>query len=271
MNKAKESANLISDNDIVTSYQCGDYTEIICSKHKASSIDIKRLNKTQYVDKHTGCIREYQFSGNKTFKNFKKEFKNIPRYIKGYFCGDESERLITLTYSSNMNNPYQLSTDFKNFILKLERRCGKCRYLYIKEPQDNGSWHIHAIVKSMESLKFPISDEKISLLWKLGDFVNVQQIYNIDTLPYYFDITRYADKKRRIRYYPAYLHIFGHSEDMKLETSRGIYETLIPESSDMIYEAEKRNDSYDTETGAITGYFTNIYQQFLKRKDDKNE
>lgn len=113
--------------------------------------------------------------------------------------------------------------------------------------------------------------KKISLLWKLGDFVNVQQIYNIDTLPYYFDITRYADKKRRIRYYPAYLHIFGHSEDMKLETSRGIYETLIPESSDMIYEAEKRNDSYDTETGTITGYFTNIYQQFLKRKDDKNE
>ena len=38
-----------------------------------------------------------------------------------------------------------------------------------------------------------------------------------------------------------------------------------------LYESETRNDSYDTDTGEITGYFTNIYQQFLNRKDNKNE
>lgn len=265
MNKAKESAELISDNEIVTSYECGDYTEIVCCKHKVSSIDIIRLNKSQYVDTHTGSIREYNFSECKSIDNFKKEFKNIPRYIKGYFYGDKSERLITLTYSLYMDNPYKLSTDFKKFILKLERRCGKCRYFYVKEPQDNGSWHIHAIVKSMEFPLFPIEEQKLCSLWKQGDNVNVQNIYNIDTLAYYFDITRYEHKIERLKYYPPYLHIYGHSVDMKIHKKRGKYKNLKPQYVGLTYEGTNVGTSIDEGTGEIINCYKNIYQQFINK------
>ncbi len=265
MNNTKESANLISDDEFVTAYECGDYIEIVCCKHEVSSIDIKRLNKSQYIYKQTGDVREYNFSEFKSIDRFKRDFKYIPLYLKGYFYGDKSEKFITLTYSLYMDKPYKLSADFKKFILKIERRCGKCRYFYVKEPQDNGSWHIHAIIKSMEFDVFPLEDSQICSLWKQGTNVNVQNIYNINTLAYYFDITRDEQKIQRLKYYPPYLHIFAHSADMKIYKRRGTYKNLKPQNVGMTYEGTNGGISVDEETGEITNCYKNIYQQFVNK------
>ena len=77
------------------------------------------MSQTQYVDNTTNEIKEYKYSHSKSIDNFKRDFKNIPRLIKGFFIGDSTEMFITLSYSSKMEDPYRLSYDFKKFMQKL--------------------------------------------------------------------------------------------------------------------------------------------------------
>lgn len=253
---------LIQDDEIVTVFSCGKYKEIVCCRQKTQPINITKLSKTQYIDHNTNEIRDYISSTTKSLDNFKEQFKAIPRLIKGYFNGDYTERFITLTYSYLMDNPYNLPYDFKKFIKKVERHYCKCRYIYIKEPNKQGSWHIHSIVKRLDEMPFNISTEKVRSLWKHGYEVSVEIPYNIDTLPYYYDITRDDDKKTRIIYYPSYLQIYGCSKDMKVIKKRGEYKNLKPNKMRKIYEKEDQRYSVDTESGEIMGQWTTVYEQY---------
>lgn len=254
----------IKDEELVTVYSCGNYKEIIFCKQDTKPINITKLSKTHYVDNTTGEMREYHYSASKTLDNFTKQFKNIPRLIKGYFDGDYTERYITLTYSHLMDNPYKLPYDFKKFIKRVERRYCKCQYLYIKEPNNQGSWHIHSIIKRLDEMPFNITTEKVRYLWTHGYEVSVEIPYNIDTFSYYYDITKDDDKKSRIVYYPPYLNIYGCSKNMTIKKYRGKYENLKPKDMKKIYEAENEYLSFNTDDGELTGQWKTIYEQYKK-------
>ena len=140
----QENSKSINEKDYVTLYKCGNYKEIVCCRQDTKPIQITKLTKNQYIDNNTGEIKEYHYTGNKTLNNIRKQFKNIPRLIKGYFDGNNTERFITLTYSYIMSNPYCLSYDFKKFIRKINRRYGKCRYIYICLRRIQGALHLSA-------------------------------------------------------------------------------------------------------------------------------
>ena len=255
---------LIQDDEIVTVYSCGNYKEIVCCKQNPQAINVTKLSKTQYIDNNTNEIRDYRNSTVKSLDNFKEQFKAIPRLIKGYFNGDYTERFITLTYSNLMSNPYALPYDFKRFIEKIERRYCKCRYIYIKEPNNQGSWHIHSIIKRLDEMPFNISTEKVRYLWKHGYEVSVKIPYNIDTLPYYYDITRDESKEARIIYYPAHLQIYGCSNHMKIQKKRGEYKNLKPSEMRKIYETKNEYFSVNKENGEIYGQWKTVYEQYKK-------
>ena len=253
---------LIKDDEFVTVYSCGNYKEFICCRQNTQCINITKLSKNQYVDNNTDDIREYHYSKNKSLDNFKKQFKNIPRLIRGYFNGDYTERFITLTYSYEMDNPYNLSYDFKKFIKRIERRYYKCRYIYIKEPNNQGSWHIHSIIKRLDEMPFNITVERLRSLWTHGYEVSVAIPYNIDTLPYYFDITRFDNKKPRIIYYPSYMQIYGCSKGMKVKQNRGLYKDLKPSNMKKVYETENQYLSVNKADGEILGSWITAYEQY---------
>lgn len=258
----QENNKLINEEEYVTMYKCGNYQEIVCCRQNTKPIQITKLNKNQYIDNSTGEIKDYHHSECKTLDNIKKQFKNIPRLIKGYFDCDNTERFITLTYSYKMNNPYLLSYDFKKFIRKINRRYGKCRYIYIKEPNGKGSWHIHSIIKRLDGKPFYMTDETLRNLWGNGYAVSTIIPYNICTLPQYFDVTRYDDKKLRLVYYPPYLNIYGCSGDMKTEKIKGIYKDLKPSEMTKIYDSENQYIMVNQEDGEITSQWKTAYEQY---------
>ena len=258
----QENDKLINEKEYVTMYKCGNYQEIVCCRQDTKNINIKRLSKNQYIDNNTGEIKEYRYSDYKTLENIKQQFKKIPRLIKGYFNGDSTEQFITLTYSYTMNDPYILSYDFKKFIRKVNRRYGKCRYIYIKEPNRKGSWHIHSIIKRLDGETFNITDEILRALWKNGYAVSTETPYNIYTLPQYFDVTRDNDKKSRFVYYPPYLNIYGCSEDVKQEKIRGLYKDLKPSGMTKIYDSENQYIKVNQDDGEIKGQWQTAYEQY---------
>lgn len=258
----QENNKLIKEKEHVTMYKCGNYQEIVCCKQDRKDINVTRLSKYQYKDNNTGEIKQYNHSEYKTLENIKQQFKNIPRLIKGYFDCDNTERFITLTYSYIMNKPSNLSYDFKKFIRKIKRRYGKCRYVYIKEPNGKGSWHIHSLIKRLDGKPFTITDELLRKLWGNGYVVSNEIPYNIYTLPQYFDVTRYDDKKSRLIYYPSYLNIYGCSEDMRIEKVSGLYKDLKPSEMPKIYDSENQYIMINQEDGEITGQWKTAYEQY---------
>lgn len=258
----QENSKSINEKDYVTLYKCGNYKEIVCCRQDTKPIQITKLTKNQYIDNNTGEIKEYHYTGNKTLNNIRKQFKNIPRLIKGYFDGNNTERFITLTYSYIMSNPYCLSYDFKKFIRKINRRYGKCRYIYIKEPNRKGSWHIHSIIKRLDGKIFDITGETVRTLWKNGYAVSVNIPYNINTLPYYFDVSVSKEKQERLKFYPSYLNIYGCSEDIKTEKIKGLYKDLKPSEMTKVYDSENQYIMVNKDDGEITGQWKTAYEQY---------
>ncbi len=256
--------NLINDDEMVTVYYSGKYREVICCRQVTKPIKTTKLSQLQYIDNDTNEVKNYQYSYSKSMENFKKGFKNVPRLIKGYFDGDSTEKFITLTYSSKMENPYRLPYDFKKFMQKLERRYCKCRYFYIKEPQENGSWHIHSLIKRLDQKPFNITIETVCALWSHGHEVAVKAPYNISTLPFYFDITRFENKISRLVYYPPYLKIYGHSKDMKIQRFRGRYKNFKPDNMVKTYSTENEYFIVNQKDGEVYNYWKTAYEQYMK-------
>ena len=255
--------NLINDDEYVTVINCGRYREIICCRQKIKNIATTKINQTQYIDNKTGEVKEYRTFQGKSLENFKKSFKNIPRLINGYFDGNCTERFITLTYAIQMTNPYNLSNDFKKFIRKVERHYCKCRYIYIKEPQENGSWHIHGVIKRLDERPFNISIDKVRSLWNLGYAVSVEIPYNISTIFSYFDISEDDNKKARISYYPSQFNIYGYSRDMKISKCRDLYKNVKPLYAEKIYQTENEYFIVNEQDGEITGHWKTAYEQYM--------
>ncbi len=255
---------LIKDDELVTVYYSGKYREIICCRQETQQVKVTKLSQTQYVDNTTNEIKEYKYSHSKSIDNFKRDFKNVPRLIRGYFDGDSTEKFITLTYSSKMEDPYRLSYDFKKFMQKLERRYCKCRYFYVKEPQENGSWHIHSLIKRLDEKLFNITVETVCDLWLHGHEVAVKTPSNIATLPFYFDITRFENKISRLIYYPPYLKIYGHSKDMKIKKSRDKYKNCKPDNMVKTYSAENEYVAVNQNDGEVYGCWKTAYEQYIK-------
>ena len=230
----------ISDNALVNYYSTPIYAEIVFSENHSENTFKKKSNHSQSSqDKTRGTSKT---KSHKTIEDFKSSYKDLCRYIRGYFDGSISERHITLTYSYLMTDIKQLSTDFKSFFKKLERRYNDCLYVYIKEPQINGSWHLHCLIKRLDGKPFNISQDSVRNLWGNGYEVSVKKIYNIAGLCKYFDILSNEEKLKRLVFYPPNLRLFERSRRMQIKHQRLTYgeaKKLLQEGS-LVYEKQHK-------------------------------
>lgn len=229
----------IPKDAFVTVYSTGNYNELVYSQNQSKQVPASKISSSHYVDKTTGEIKSYEKNLTKPLNALRKPIKNIIRYIKGCFVGDNSERFLTLTYDAFVDDHDKIADDIKAFFRKLTTKYPDCQYLYIKEPNESGQWHVHCIVKRKKHKLFSLTEEEIRKMWGQGSWVKVQRIENIDTLCWYFDIFRNPAKAARIEYYPSNIRIFGHSRDMKLTKQRLKYEDALKAVSEenLIYKS----------------------------------
>lgn len=148
----------------------------------------KRISKNEYVIKETGEICEYVNSEYKTVDNIKKCLKEkVKPILENNFFGGKSEIFVTLTYSKNMDDFKQLSSDFREFWRRITRRyksTNRLACVYVKEMQQKRkSWHIHALIKDLDGNKLYIPSETMGLIWKNG-FTSVSRVLSGFALDY---------------------------------------------------------------------------------------
>ena len=182
--------------------------------------NIRKLDAQRYLVLSTGEVREYTRAGQKSASGMMSTFERLSGLIRTNFSsGAKNQLFITLTYGFEQKDPEILYRDFDKFLKRLRywHPEHKFDYLAVAEPQGNGRWHMHVMLKSNLPNLF-IANTFMEKLWGHG-FTDVQRLEDVDDLGVYyvayFTDTLSTDKKRqkgaRISLYPPGMRFYRRS------------------------------------------------------------
>ena len=263
---SKAINNFTPDDNAIT-YVCksGNITELRAMDRSPNNLRyIKRINRNEYCDTRTGEVKEYKHREQKRIRNMNRSFEKLRQLINTNFTGEINERHITLTYAEKVTDFDKASLDFKRFWEKLHYHYPDLEFIRIIEPQQTGSWHIHALLKSKNFRNLSIPLEQLETLWGHG-FVRKTTTLGCDNVGAYFtallknldvfeddtkDVTdkQYIVKNARLRFYPPNKRFYGYSKGIVQPTR---FKTNY---KDALRFVDEKNLTYSSATEIILTY-----------------
>lgn len=138
-------------------------------------------------------VKEQQVSYESIRKKIIKSSNQLRRIINQNFTGNYTEKFITLTYSCHMDDYQQVNIDYKKFWSRFKYAYPNCEYVKVIEPQSNGSFHIHVLVKRTNGEKLFVPYEHLKEIWGLGG-VWIKNLPFADNFGAYF-CAKFKDNK----------------------------------------------------------------------------
>lgn len=227
---AKAINNFTPDDNAITDVcVSGNVIELRAMDRSYNNLKhIQRINRNEYLDTRTGEVKKYQHRKQNRTRNMNRSFEKLRQLINTNFMGQINERHITLTYAEKMTDFDKASIDFKRFWEKLHYHYPNLEFIRIIEPQQTGSWHIHALLKSNKYGNLSIPLEQLEKLWGHG-YVRKTTTIGCDNVGAYFtallknldvfeDDTKevndkqYIVKNARLHFYPPNKRFYGYSK-----------------------------------------------------------
>lgn len=223
------------------------YCKKITSGHITEFIEIsavpvqpqtQKISKTEYVDLHTGEVKEYELSETRADNkdSLRKTFKRIRQLINANCVDAKKIHWVTLTYRENMTDTKQLYLDFDKFLKRFKYYCKKQgwiapEYICVIEPQKRGAWHCHVLFIWQNKAPYIANNAVFAPMWSHG-FTKIQALpVDCDNIgaylsAYLVNIPVDADgdntttkkaiiKGGRLSLYPVGLNIVRHSKNIK--------------------------------------------------------
>lgn len=200
----------IENKDLCTNFQfakiteMGNITELQMMTNKNNNLQLRKIDRDNYVDLRTGELKEYKHTSNRSelTSSIRKSMKSLRGYINTNVTIPSNCKWVTFTYADNMTDIKQLYTDFKKFWKRFIYQCQKREievpeYISVIEPQGRGAWHIHAffiysikcpfIPKNMDVVQHLELTDTFNLadIWGHG-FVDIQDVKSVDNVGAYF-------------------------------------------------------------------------------------
>lgn len=174
-----------------------------------------------------------------------KSFKRNRDIINCNFTCKSNELFITLTYADRKRgkNIKTVNADFDRFVKRIKRKTHvntiNLVWFCALEPQADGTWHLHCLLKWQDRNRIFIANAKLAKLWGCG-FTKTTAINNISNIGAY--LTAYltniivdptadnmakqstkwtvnhkhmVEKGGRLGYYRAFTHVGRHSRNCK--------------------------------------------------------
>lgn len=228
-----------------------------CFDHKAK---IEKINDNVYWIKSVGGFGFYKKSEKKkdNIESLKKSFARLKALINCNYESPENVLFITLTYAENMTDNALLKDDLKQFFKKMRRRW-KFEYIYTKEQQGRGAWHLHIIF--FFAIKAPhIENSLLRKIWGHG-FVNIQGFKShINNLGNYLCayLTESAEKSKkgaRLLNYESGIRLYNCSAGIKRpETFYVTYFEYLELIEGKCLLSDKKLDLRDTAVNNVFEY-----------------
>lgn len=205
----------LSNNDVVEVKRMGNIVEVrhMIRKNFEMPIVVVDGNHYYYRDKEeydalTGEIKLYEFNHaenrSESKKSLRKTFKTLRDLINNNFVGGFNEKFVTLTYRQQgyyltedgniefqyktpMRDSKKLYTDVDKFMKRLRyhyKDISKIEYINVVEPQNDGSWHCHILMKFIDVENIFLPYTVINDHWKQG-WSDVRKVDNCDNIGAY--------------------------------------------------------------------------------------
>jgi hypothetical protein len=285
------------EQDLVTWVKQGEKYVDIRFQQRPAKTSVKRIDKTHYKVIKTGEIKEYKTLDEKAKSKARKialshTFQELRWLIRTNFTEKSPTQLfITLTYAQEGREQpthRELYKDFKNFMERLRAyfEGHNLEYIVVFEPQGNGWFHSHLMLKTTNRKHLSIPKEKLTEIWRLGS-TTTQRLKSSDVGSYYVayftdlidetyvsesDMTGNEKSKARIKggrlqYYPKGFNMFRCSRGITRPTVEKHLLYGIGDEYDLKYEKAYEVTTTDQRTGKMES-LNKLYKATYKRKED---
>lgn len=235
----------------------------------------ERINDSFYYVPNLHEIRAFKPKSETKGDNLhsvRKSFNRLKSIINANYESPKTVKYVTLTYARNMQCNDRIRHDMQKFLRKMHRRYGKFEYIYVKEQQARGAWHMHMILffPPPEAPYMSNNDESHDVrdMWGHG-FVNVQGFGdNINNLGNYLcayltDDEETSKKGARLANYESGIRLYNCSRGISRpsESSMTYAEYLEFATSDdnfLLSEREKEVNVVD-ESGSPARFKTQMF------------
>lgn len=200
----------IPDNAISSVFVGNSNIEIITVRHPQNNLSgYHRISKTHYVDSSTGELKEYGINSHDEdiVAWLRRSMTKLRRMIDCNFICDKSELFITLTFETRVTY-YEARAAFYKFRRSFLYHYKDCSYIMIIEPNENGNWHLHVLVKCFSG-SLTIGHSELSSLWRHG-YVFVKRIPFQNFGKYFAK----REKMMRANFYPPHVKLFTASKGL---------------------------------------------------------
>ncbi|MCB7087166.1 rolling circle replication-associated protein [Gordonibacter urolithinfaciens] len=235
----------------------------LCQHTPPTEPRIDRINDDFYYVRSTSEIRPYQHgeTGTKSdhMRSIKRAFNSLKKLINCNYDTPEHVRFITLTYADNMQDNSRISGDWRRFVRRMQGAYGRFRWLYVKEQQARGAWHLHALLFFDAPAPYMPNndhDHPVRDMWGHG-WVTVEAVRkdanNLGNYlcAYLTDDKDTGIKGARLLNYEAGVRLYNCSRDIIRPIERSIsfedYKKLI--ADDYVQELSSRDSIVRLKTG----------------------
>ena len=188
INKVKLNNFDIDKRAFVSVKEMGNVIELCYKQKRNSKINIKLLNKNEYINLETGEILQCSHIKDRSENKFQvsQTLKRLRDYINTNVTEPNNWKWITLTYGENMTDTKTLKADFNNFMKKVKRKYKDydIEYIVCAEPQGRGAWHMHLLLSFGRLAPF-VPNADIEKLWAKGFTTTRKVDNNIDNIGAY--------------------------------------------------------------------------------------
>lgn len=200
----------------------------MCQRMPPSEPRITRVNDDFYYVHSTEEFRPYNHGETGTkqdhVRSIKRAFNNLKKLINCNYETPSHVRFVTLTYAENMQDNSRISGDFRRFLRRCKQRYGDFRWLYVKEKQGRGAWHLHCLFFWDSPAPWMDNDEVLGM-WGHG-FVTIEAVKeDVNNLGNYLcaymtDDKETGKKGARLMNYEAGVRLYNCSRDVRRPVQR---------------------------------------------------
>lgn len=215
--------SIVSPSPYIKAIDCGNSVVFRhCPFVPSPESRIEVVNRDWYVVKATRELRRFaprsEVKGD-NLRSVRQSFNRLKSLINANVDGNEGVRFVTLTYAENMCDNSRISSDMRQFFKRMRKMFGPLEYIYVKERQGRGAWHMHCVLfYPGEAPYMPNAD--VAAAWGHG-FVNVKgfrgQINNLGNYlcAYLTDDSESSKKGARLANYEAGIRLFNCSRGVR--------------------------------------------------------
>jgi hypothetical protein len=224
------------------------------SSSKRFDSPIIKLDSERYYVKSIQEVREYKDTAKTKedcLESVRRSFNRLKAIINANAINNYSLLFLTLTYAENMTDNKRLMNDLEYLHRRLKEYFAcTYEYIYVKEKQERGAWHIHMFLFFDGKAPYLANDD-LRAMWRRG-FVNVQAIKDdVNNLGNYLCayLTNHKDGKKldRLRNYDSGIKLYNCSRGIKRpECSEADLETIQAILNDDRYKimSDRSYDGY---------------------------